>query len=160
MTWNKPELSMIFISSRIIIRNNKLSTNKICMIYDLFLSELRQFFALKRLSVFWGEAERGREGTSGFVCLFNYSESTSYSILHYLWSVDLSKSFSQLIISIFVFSQYFFSIAFARLESIMYLVSWFIKFKIYFQEYKKIWFWYFLPSNCFKKVNASFPDLN
>ena len=50
---------MIFISSRIIIRNNKLSTNKICMIYDLFLSELRQFFALKRLSVFLGGGRGG-----------------------------------------------------------------------------------------------------
>ena len=61
---------MIFISSRIIIRNNKLSTNKICMIYDLFLSELRQFFALKRLSVFfWGGQRgvgRGRVGSSAF----------------------------------------------------------------------------------------------
>ena len=33
--------------------------------------------------------------------------STSHSILHYLRSVDLSKSFSQLLVSIFIFSQYF-----------------------------------------------------
>ena len=61
---------MIFISSRIIIRDNKLSTNKICMIYDLFLSELRQFFALKRLSVFFLGGQRGvgrgRVGSSAF----------------------------------------------------------------------------------------------
>ena len=33
---------------------------------------------------------------------------TSHGILHYLWSEDLPKSFSQLIMSIFIFSQYFF----------------------------------------------------
>ena len=33
---------------------------------------------------------------------------TSHGQLHYLWSVDLSKSFSQLIMSIFIFSKYFF----------------------------------------------------
>ena len=38
---------------------------------------------------------------------------TSHDILHYLFSVDLSKSFSQLIVSIFLFS-IFFSIDFAR----------------------------------------------
>ena len=33
---------------------------------------------------------------------------TSHDILHYLWSADLSKSFSQLIMSIFIFCQFFF----------------------------------------------------
>ena len=33
---------------------------------------------------------------------------TSHGILHCLWSVDLKKSFSQLILSILIFSQYFF----------------------------------------------------
>ena len=33
---------------------------------------------------------------------------TSHGILHYLRSADLSKSFPQLIMSIFIFSQYFF----------------------------------------------------
>ena len=32
----------------------------------------------------------------------------THGILHYLWSADLSKSFSQLNMSIFIFSQYFF----------------------------------------------------
>ena len=32
---------------------------------------------------------------------------TIHSILHYLWSEDLSKSFSELIMSILIFSQYF-----------------------------------------------------
>ena len=32
---------------------------------------------------------------------------TSHGILHYLWSADLSKGFSQLIMSIFMFSKYF-----------------------------------------------------
>ena len=33
---------------------------------------------------------------------------TNHGILHYLCSADLLKSFSQLIVSIFIFSQYFF----------------------------------------------------
>ena len=36
------------------------------------------------------------------------SKLTSHGTLHYLRSADLSKSFSQLIISISIFSQYFF----------------------------------------------------
>ena len=32
---------------------------------------------------------------------------TSHGILHYLWSADLSKSFPQLIILIFILSHYF-----------------------------------------------------
>ena len=39
---------------------------------------------------------------------------TSHRILHYLCSADLSKSFTQLIVSIFIFPQYFFSIECAR----------------------------------------------
>ena len=38
---------------------------------------------------------------------------TSNGILHYLWSVDLSKTFTQLIAPIF-FSQNFFSIDFSQ----------------------------------------------
>ena len=33
---------------------------------------------------------------------------TSHDILHYLCSADLSKSFSQLLVSIVIFSQHFF----------------------------------------------------
>ena len=45
---------MVFISEliSIIIRNNTLSTNKIHMIYDLFLSQFGQFFARKRSSFY------------------------------------------------------------------------------------------------------------
>ena len=39
----------------------------------------------------------------------NNMYSASHGILHYLCSVDVSKSFSQLILSIFIFSQYFFT---------------------------------------------------
>ena len=35
---------------------------------------------------------------------------TSHSILHYLWSADLWKNFDQLIMSIFIFSRYFFPV--------------------------------------------------
>ena len=42
----------------------------------------------------------------------------NYGILHYLCSVDQSKSFSQLVVSIFIFSPYFFSIDFARWKSV------------------------------------------
>ena len=38
-----------------------------------------------------------------------FQKITSNNILHYLWSADLSKSFSQLIMLIFFFSQYFFN---------------------------------------------------
>ena len=38
-------------------------------------------------------------------------------MLHYLCLADLSKSFSQLIASIFTFSQFIFSIDFARWKS-------------------------------------------
>ena len=37
-----------------------------------------------------------------------FSKVTNHSILHYLWSVDLSKSFSQLIMPIFMFTKNFF----------------------------------------------------
>ena len=37
-----------------------------------------------------------------------YLKLTSHGILHYLRSADLSKSFYQLIMSIFIFAQYFF----------------------------------------------------
>ena len=40
-------------------------------------------------------------------------------ILHYLCSANLSESFSQLIVSIFIFSQYFFSIDFARWQKLL-----------------------------------------
>ena len=39
---------------------------------------------------------------------------TSNGILHCLWSVDLSKTFTQLIAPIFIFSQNFFSIDFSQ----------------------------------------------
>ena len=39
---------------------------------------------------------------------------TSNGILYYLWSVDLSKTFTQLIAQIFIFSQNFFSIDFSQ----------------------------------------------
>ena len=39
-------------------------------------------------------------------------------VFHYLWSANLSKSFSQMIMSIFIFSQYFFSIDFSGWESV------------------------------------------
>ena len=38
----------------------------------------------------------------------------SHSILHYLWSADLSKNFFKLIVSIFIFFPYFFQQLFAR----------------------------------------------
>ena len=41
-----------------------------------------------------------------------------FIILHYLWSADLSTSFSQLIVSIFIFPQHFFSIDFAQWKSV------------------------------------------
>ena len=44
--------------------------------------------------------------------LSKFVKVTSHEIFHYLRSTDLSKSFSQLIVSIFIFSQ-FFSIDFA-----------------------------------------------
>ena len=43
---------------------------------------------------------------------------TSHGILHYLCSADLSKSFSQLLVSIFIFSQYVFSIDFVWCKKI------------------------------------------
>ena len=43
---------------------------------------------------------------------------TSHGLLRYLWSADLSKSFFQLIMSIFIFFQYFFSIDFAQWKSV------------------------------------------
>ena len=58
---------------------------------------------------------------------------TSHSILLYLWSVDLSKSLSQLIMPMFIFSQYFFTIDFDRWKSMVFypklLIPWFINFK-------------------------------
>ena len=54
---------------------------------------------------------------------------TSHSILHYLWSADLWKNFDQLIMSIFIFSRYFFP----RGKLLGYntlLIPWFIDFKI------------------------------
>ena len=39
---------------------------------------------------------------------------TSHGMLQYLYSEDLYKNFSQLIASVFMFSQYFFSIDFAQ----------------------------------------------
>ena len=39
-----------------------------------------------------------------FICL----KLTSHSVLHYLWSADLLKGFSQLTMSLFFFSQYYF----------------------------------------------------
>ena len=41
-----------------------------------------------------------------------------HSILHYLLSANLSKVFSQLPVSIFIFSKYFFSIDFTRWKSV------------------------------------------
>ena len=38
----------------------------------------------------------------------NQLNSTGHGILHYLWSVDLSKRFYQLIVPMLIFSQYFF----------------------------------------------------
>ena len=123
---------MIFISGRIIIRNNTFSTKKIRMIHDLFLSELRQFFALKRLSVlffFGGEGAgqrgvgRGRVGSSAF--------STTQNLLVTVYCIICGQQiFSQLIMSIFVFSQYFFSIAFAdwKVSCILYHDSLTLKF--------------------------------
>ena len=35
---------------------------------------------------------------------------TSHGIMHYLWSADLSKNFSQLIVSIFIFSMCFYQL--------------------------------------------------
>ena len=70
----------------------------------------------------------------------------SQGILHYFWSADLSKSFSQLIVSIFtffnqwflpifIFSQYF-SNRFCPVEKVWVystlLISWFINFKDWF----------------------------
>ena len=43
---------------------------------------------------------------------------TSHGILYYLYSANLSKSFSQLIESIFIFSQYLFSIDFDRCKNV------------------------------------------
>ena len=48
---------------------------------------------------------------------------TSHGLLRYLWSADLSKSFFQLIMSIFIFFQYFFSIDFAQWKSVGYWVT-------------------------------------
>ena len=42
---------------------------------------------------------------------------TSHGILHYLWSAGLSKKLSQLIMSIFIFSQYFFQLFLHRFFS-------------------------------------------
>ena len=59
---------------------------------------------------------------------------TSHNILHYLWSADLLKSFSQLFMSIFIFSQYFFSIEKRKSGKVRgyptWLISRFINFKI------------------------------
>ena len=40
--------------------------------------------------------------------IYVFLKLTSHGILHYLCSADLSKSFFLLIVSIFIFSQYFF----------------------------------------------------
>ena len=56
---------------------------------------------------------------------------TSYSILHYLSSAGLSTKFSQLVMSIFIFTQYFFPMEFAQWKVWDYptlLMSWFINF--------------------------------
>ena len=44
---------------------------------------------------------------SNFIQKFFFFKVNVHGILHYLWSADLSKSFSQLIMSIFIFSQHF-----------------------------------------------------
>ena len=46
----------------------------------------------------------------------NFLKLTSHRILHYSWSADLSKSFSQLIMAIFIFFQYFFFNRFCPVE--------------------------------------------
>ena len=49
-----------------------------------------------------------------FFCQRSDLELTSHGIFHYLWSADLSKSFSQLIVLIFTFLNTFFN----RFESV------------------------------------------
>ena len=61
--------------------------------------------------------------------IFFFFKLTSHSILHYLWSADLWKSFDQLIMSIFIFSRYFFPRGKLLGYSTL-LISWFIGFKI------------------------------
>ena len=53
---------------------------------------------------------------------------TSHGILHYLCSADQSKSFSQLIVSIFIFSQYFFPVG-KVWGYLTLLISWFSNFE-------------------------------
>ena len=74
---------------------------------------------------------------------------TSHGILHYLWSADLSKSFSQLNVSIFtfpnqqfwlifIFSQYFFQKILPSKKGWGYpslLISWLINFKYSVSHY-------------------------
>ena len=57
------------------------------------------------------------------------SNLTSHSILHYLWSADLPKSLSLLIVSLSIFSQYFFQKSLPGGKKWGYptlLISWFI----------------------------------
>ena len=49
------------------------------------------------------------------------NESWYIALLHYLLSIDLSKSFSQLIMSVFIFSRYFFQCVLPR-EKIVLLI--------------------------------------
>ena len=58
---------------------------------------------------------------------------TSHCILHYLCPADLSKSFSQLIVPIFIFTQYFFFNRFCPVEKAPLTVSKFIIFQYFFQ---------------------------
>ena len=46
----------------------------------------------------------------------NHLKLTSHGILHYQWLQGLSKCFSQLIMTIFIFSQYFFQQIFNRMS--------------------------------------------
>ena len=74
------------------------------------------------------------------ILVVNGLKLTSHGILHYLWSGDLSKSFSQLILSTFTFSQYFFQYILPGGKVWGYpilLILWFINFKDLFSKYEK-----------------------
>ena len=81
-------------------KNQILASNKDFMFFfvcDIFISISKKYraggLAKRKIKLVWPS---------------QYLKLTSHGILHYLRSADLSKSFYQLIMSIFIFSQYFF----------------------------------------------------
>ena len=72
--------------------------------------------------------------------------------MHYLWPADLSKTFSQWIVSIFIFSQYFFQWLFpGRKGFLNWLCQYLSFFNIFFNRF-------FPVEKCWVNPNCIFPD--